>query len=248
MTHATTYIWRYGDIDVIFHPDLDGDGTNQAPSFVSFIRGYFGAEQRFGTVFEWCCGPAFIGFALLAEGLCESLCLADINPLAIDYVNRTVRANGLQDRVRSYVSNNLASISPLERFDLVVGNPPNYYSLNPAHPDYYWLKNDLRPNDPGWKVHAGFYSQIAAFLNPGAFVLVEEVEPYARLVYDPIDSPIPWDIRPEPPAAVFAEMISQGGLQPIADRQFHTDRRSGLKMWLQISQKRPNGLNAPEAH
>jgi hypothetical protein len=117
-TNTPQHIWRYGGIDVMYHPDLDGDGTNQAASFVRFIRNYFGQQQHFASVFEWCAGPAFIGFALLAEGICDRLCLADVNPTAVDYVRRTVSANGLADCVCSYVSNNLASVSPSERFDL----------------------------------------------------------------------------------------------------------------------------------
>jgi hypothetical protein len=66
---------------------------------------------------------------------------------------------------------------------------------------------------------------------------VEEVEPFSREVFDPIDSPVPWDIRPEPPAAVFTEMIRKGGLLHVEDSHFHTDLRGGLKMWLQISKK-----------
>jgi hypothetical protein len=233
------YIWRYGDIDVLYRPDLDGAGSMWAPSFVAFIKRYFGASHRFGTVFEWCAGPAFIGFALLAEDMCSSLCVADINPAAVSCIRHTVEANQLHGRVRSYVSDNLTSVPGSERFDLVVGNPPNWYAINPKHP-FSQLNSgrELRNLDRGWKVHAAFYSQIASFLNPGAFVLVQEVEPSSRDVFTFGSNTIPWDIRPDDQATIFTGMIRRGGLTHVGDFEFHTPSRENIRSWLQLSQKR----------
>ena len=232
------FIWRYGGVDVIYRPDLDGAGTVMAPTFVSFIKNHFGAEQRFGTVFEWCAGPGFIGFALLAENICGSLCLADINPAAMKCAQRTIEANQLQDRVRSYLSDNLTSIPRHERFDLVVGNPPNFFGRNPEHPAYAnWAgSNALRSEDPGWRIHEGFYSDIASFLNPGAFVVVDEVALFSREVFMHGDHSTPWDIRPEEPAGVFTEMIRRGGLAHIGDYEF-LSLSPKTKCWMQVSQK-----------
>lgn len=231
------HIWRYGGIDVIYDSAVDGGGMRYAPPLVSFIKNRFGADRRFGTVFEWCSGAGFIGFALLAEGLCDSLCLADINPAAIDCVNRTIDANQLQNKVRGYVSDNLMSVPKSECFDLVVGNPPSFCAINSAHPWYEAFKGDIRGNDPDWRIHAGFYDQIAPFLRPDAYILNLEVELYKREVFMFNLLNVPLDVRAAEPQFVFAEMIRRGGLTHIENAPFDSGWQVGLNFWLQISRK-----------
>jgi len=143
---------------------------------------------------------------------------------------QTVLANGLQDRVSLYVSDNMKSIPASLKFDLVVGNPPNYCSLNPQHHDYYWLHSDVRANDPGWRIHEQFFCEIPHYLTQGAYILLEEVEPFSDRVYSPKGHSIPWDIRPEAPIKTFQEMISRAGLRLMAVEHFHTDAREKLEM------------------
>lgn len=230
--------WKYKDRTVFYYPELNGDGINQAHSFVKFIKSTYSQEMKFKRVFEWCSGPGFIGFSLLFEGICEELCLADINPSAISCVQETIRYNKLESKVAYYVSDNFQNIPCHEKFDLVVSNPPNYYSLNVAHHDYEWLQGDLRPNDPGWNVHRDFYNKVFPYLNSNAILLIEEVEPFQSEVHIPITNDIPFDIRPNPPINDFIEMIEQGGLQYIDAAPFHVDQEEGIKMWLLISQKK----------
>lgn len=228
-------VWDYKGLKVFYYLDLDGDGTNQAPSFVTFIKSYFPKNKVYEKVFEWCAGPGFIGFALLKEGICKKLCLADINPLAIECVKRTIIENNLQDYVSYYVSNNFESIPQYEKFDLVVSNPPNYYHLNPEHYDYDWLKDDLRPNDPGWEIHKSFYNSVKNYLLVDAYLLIQEVEPFADKVYIPATGNVAFDIRPEAPHKEFVEMINTGGLKFIDTKYFHMDEQEKIKMWMMIS-------------
>jgi len=118
-----------------------------------------------GRAFEWCAGPGFIGFSLLGNGLCRSLCLADINPLAIEACRRTIRANNLADRVTLYRSDNLHQVPAAERWDLVVSNPPHFVD------DF---AGDLRAHDADWHIHRGFFEQVGAFLNPGGVIVLQE--------------------------------------------------------------------------
>lgn len=238
MAKKAEHIWRYGGIDVIHEREVDGGGMGMAPPLVYFIQQRFGADRHFGTVFEWCAGPAFIGFALLAEGMCDTLCLADVSPKAIECVNRTIEANRLQGRVRAYVSDNMESVPRHERFDMVVGNPPSFCAINPAHPSYSELNGNRIGHDPDWRIHAGFYGQIAAFLNPLAFTLVLEVNLYDREVFM-TGSSVPLDIRPEKPQRTFAEMMHRGGLTHVEDAPFDPGWPAmGLNFWVQIAQRR----------
>lgn len=229
-------IWRWKNIDVFYSDKLDGGGANMASAFVDFIREYFGPTRHFEKVFEWCAGPGFIGFALLAEGICDSVCFADVNPVAIAAVQRTINKNGLHERVTAYVSDNLLSVPAHEQFDLVVGNPPNFGYVNPEHPMYNYWKGDLRPHDPGWKLHQRFYDQIADHLKPGAHVLIEEVEPYSKEVLLVCEKPA-FDIRPQPPADLFIDMMRRGGLVHLEDRKFPTTFGDAIKSWIQVSKK-----------
>lgn len=230
MAQKAEHIWRYGGIDVIYESEVDGGGMRMAPPLIEFIQQRFGADRHFSTVFEWCAGPAFIGFGLLAEGMCDALCLADVSPKAIDCVNRTISVNRLQDRVRAYVSNNMESVPRHERFDLVVGNPPSFCASGPA------LDGNILAHDPDWKIHAGFYSQIVSFLNPNALTLVLEVNLYDREVFVN-GSSVPLDIRPEKPQRTFTEMMRRGGLTHIEDAPFDPAWPGmGFNFWVQIAQ------------
>lgn len=208
--------WRSGSIDVHYQPRLDGGGTLIADDVVAFVRRTFGPSGRlpFDHAFEWCSGPGFIGFALLAAGLCRRLTLADVNPAAIACAARTVARNGLGDRVELYVSDNFARIPPGPRFDLVVSNPPNYCGLNPQHPYYGRLKDDLRPNDRDWRIHRAFYASVAGWLVPGAELLIEEINPGDAEVRTP-GFDVPYDIRPRPAIDDFRAMIADGGLEYV---------------------------------
>ena len=62
-------------------------------------------RRNLGTVFEFCAGPGFIAFALLADGLAHAAVLADVNPIAVECARKTVRENQLSDRVRVHLAN-----------------------------------------------------------------------------------------------------------------------------------------------
>jgi predicted RNA methylase len=226
-------VWNYKGLNVFYKPELDGAGSRVAQSFVDFV-----ARRRqgaYGNALEWCAGPGFIGFALLREGLCRRLCLIDINPAAIDCIQRTIRENGLEDQVTARVGDNLQALADDDRFDLVVANPPNFCALNVEHVDYSSLKDDLRPNDPGWRLHRGFYSGIRRFLSPGAVLHVSEVEPEKAVVFLPHDDSQPWDIRPRPALEDFVPMIEDGGLRYVDTEFFFTGPIDGAELSIMTS-------------
>jgi 16S rRNA G1207 methylase RsmC len=66
----------------------------------------------------------------MANGFCKTLCLADINPEAVEACRRTVADNRLEARVSVYASNNLRDIPDGEKWDLVVSNPPRAAALS----------------------------------------------------------------------------------------------------------------------
>ena len=115
--------------------------------------------------FEWCTGPGFIGFSLLAHGLTETLCLADVNPEAVAACRRTVARNALENRVAVYFSDNLKDIPASEQWDLVVSNPPHFVDTS---------FGQLRYHDPDWRVHRGFFGAVARHLKPGGVVVLQE--------------------------------------------------------------------------
>jgi hypothetical protein len=158
--------WRqasFGGIAVSFKTHLDGGGSSFGQNFVPFLRER--GMPRLGRVFEWCSGPGFIGFSLLGHGLCDSLCLADINPEAVAACERTIAKNGLGGRVSVYRSDNLDGIPATERWDLVVGNPPHFDDDG---------SGDLRSADGGWRIHRRFFGSVGRHLVPGGLVLLQE--------------------------------------------------------------------------
>lgn len=155
----------YKNIRVSYLPVLAGGGRGFGQEFIRVVKEKIGKVDH---VFEFCAGPGFIGFSLLAQGLCNKLTLADINPNAVQVCRDTIVKNGLADRVSVYVSDCLDSIPETERWDLVVSNPPHW-------PDTYEkYKGSIATYDPEFTIHRKFYRDIAKFLKPNGIVLMQE--------------------------------------------------------------------------
>jgi len=158
--------WRHKNINGIrvnYLHRLDGGGSAFGQDYIPYLRNRGMPCQA--RTFEWCAGPGFIGFSLLGGGLTETLCLADINPEAVRACRRSIHDNRLATRANVYHSDNLADIPPLEKWDLVVGNPPHF-------PDEH--TGSLILHDPGWRIHREFFSQVVAHLKPGGVIVLQE--------------------------------------------------------------------------
>src|SRR5262245_60360452 len=86
---------------VSYKNHLDGGGRGFGQDFIPLLQSL--GLPRQPRAFEWCAGPRFIGFSLLGHGLCDTLCLADINPEAVSACERTIADNALTDRVSAIV-------------------------------------------------------------------------------------------------------------------------------------------------
>lgn len=157
----------YKNIHVKYLSYLHGGGMGFGQQFLQVVKERFGHVDH---VFEYCAGPGFIGFSLLANKLCDRLTLADINPDAIVSVQETIRANKLEGRVKVYQSDCLDSIPAQEKWDLIVSNPPHW----PATEKEY--KENIRNFDPHLIVHKKFYQDIRKFLKPKGTILFQELE------------------------------------------------------------------------
>jgi 16S rRNA G966 N2-methylase RsmD len=153
----------FGGIDITYREELDGGGTTFGQDFLPYLRARGIPRQR--RIFEWCSGPGFIGFSLLGNGFCETLCLSDINSAAVSSCRNTMRINNLADRVSIYKSNVLRDIPASEKWNLVVSNPPHFIDKFPA---------EIRAHDPGWRIHREFFRSIAAFLAEHGVVVLQE--------------------------------------------------------------------------
>jgi methylase of polypeptide subunit release factors len=143
----------------------DGGGTWFGQEYVSQLQRY---PRVFGRCLEWCSGPGFIGFALLAHGICRDLVLMDRYAPSATSVAETVRNNHCGDRARFYCLDRMAAMPHHERFDLVVANPPHYLTC-PGDDNYQRIAVDR-----DWQAHAEFYSHIRHYLNPDAVILMQE--------------------------------------------------------------------------
>lgn len=154
---------RYVGIDVYYKEYIEVGGSTFGQQFIPFLKERGMPKQQ--RAFEWCAGAGFVGFSALANGLCETLALADISEEAVKACRRTIAKNGLGGRAIAYVSDNLRDIPRTEQWDLVLGNPPH-------HADEYI--GDRRGYDAQWSIRRAFYKTVAPFLKPGGVIVVCE--------------------------------------------------------------------------
>ena len=155
----------YNGLLVFDSADLDGEGTTVGQDFCRVLLEL--GLQRCERIFEFCAGPGYIGYSLLANGFCEKLTLTDINPKAIAAARKTAEFNKIEHLVNIYQSDVLSQIPESEQWDLVVGNPPHF--LPGSERDV-----NIKAYDPGWEVHRRFYSSVRKFMKPKGYIVMQE--------------------------------------------------------------------------
>lgn len=162
----------YKNIKVYYLSELNGGGMTFVSDYGKLVSEKF---KEVGKLCEFASGPGFIGFSLLAEGLCKKLSLIDINPLAVEACKKTIISNGLKNKAKVFLSDGFKNVPKSEKWDLVVGNLPHF---NGTKNDY---RQSLSANkqskifiDPGWAIHKDFYSNVGKHLNPGGTILLVE--------------------------------------------------------------------------
>ena len=191
---------------VVSSPETDGGGPLFVPLFYNLLK-----DTKIDTLFEWCCGNAWIGIYLLEHGICNKLVLADIDKKSIDNAYNTLKNKGLLNKAKLYLSKNLDHIDKDERFDVVVANPPNYCNIRGDH-SLGHAKDDLGTTDHNWQLHEDFYNKIGAFLNKDAKMYISEAEPESSKIYL-VDKFTPYDDRIIRPLLVFKKMIKDNGFK-----------------------------------
>lgn len=144
---------------------MDGGGTWFGQEYIDIVRSRYG--KTFGRCYEWCAGPAYIGFSLLDHGLCSSLCVSDCYADAIARVKQTAMLHQLA-AVNAYTCDRVSLLPDHEQFDLVVANPPHFLQC-PGDDNYQRIAVDIN-----WAAHQEFFANIGQHLNPDAVILLQE--------------------------------------------------------------------------
>ena len=184
---------HYPGISVLFTNDLDGGGRRLMKDYLDFVKERYGHVE---DLFEWCTGPGFLGYAMLAHGFTDRLCLADINPKAVYFAQKTRAANCLEDKVDIYLSDNLDQIPESQQWDLVISNPPHYGGKSD-----FFTEIDRRSLDRDWQIHRRFFEQVGAHLKPGGELCILEWQ----------DQNVPDSSTPE----LFQPMLEENGFVMI---------------------------------
>lgn len=161
-------IFNASGIQVHYDSWMDGGGTWFGQDYIDIIKQRY-PNRIFDRCYEWCSGPGYIGFNILANKLCQGLTLSDMYELAIvDAVATTVRTNRLQNCVSAYVGSSLSVLPAHEQFDLVVANPPHYLEC-PGDDNYQRIAVDIN-----WQAHQDFFKYIGQHLTDNGIILLQE--------------------------------------------------------------------------
>lgn len=189
------YIWRVNDLDVFYTPITNGGGDYFALEYAEVIYKFYGQVTN---ALEWCAGPGFIGYSLLASKLCNNISFLEMSNLAINQLYRTKENNThYADSINIYQGDRLDCIPKTNKFDLVVGNPPHWSNLDAANKSLNATNADEQINllvDHNWEAHKDFFKQMSQLLSEDGRILLQE----CSLGSSPND---------------FEDMINQSGLK-----------------------------------
>jgi len=162
---------NYNGLVVFDKPELHGEGMTIGQDYMRALLEL--GFKRCENIFEFCSGPGYIGYSLLAHGFCEKLTLADINPKALEMVRKTAKYNNIEHLVNIYQSDVFDDIPETEKWDLVVSNPP-HFPVDMKMGNTELGGENLKAYDEDWAIHRKFYRGLKKHIKPGGHVVIQE--------------------------------------------------------------------------
>ncbi len=165
----------YG-LKVFYTKETHGGGIPIFPDFINVIKTLY-PNKKFNNCLEWCAGPGFIGFAVLANNISSQITLLESYQPALDLAQLTIKENNLDNIVTLCLSDNFKSVTNDSKFDLIVGNPPHYCTDVYAKHIKYWESTSKRIYyDKEWSTHFDFFRTVYSKLtDDGKILLVENI-------------------------------------------------------------------------
>lgn len=202
---------KYFDTTIYWTDELDGCGNTMVDDFLDATN-YITDNKQFEKTLEWCSGPGYWGFGLLASLQTQKLILSDVEIKNSYCINKTIRDNKFDDRAKFIFSHNFQQI-PEQKFDLIIGNPPHF-----NHDPYVEHYSEPRKyKDVDWAIHRDFFNNVNNYLtDDGYIVLAENV----------------WGSSPK----TFEKMIEDNNL--MITSHFRS-KQYPLDMWYMAVMKKP---------
>ena len=165
-------VFRIKDLNVQYTPELNGGGTYIGQDFLNVLKHKY-PNKKFTRCLDWCSGPGFIGFTLLAHNYCDSLCLIDSNSQAIKYACQSIENTPFKNLTTTYNISSIKDLPIQEKFDLVVSNPP-HFNLEVYWQEHIHQNNKLIYLDQDWQIHYDFFRNIKSHLTDNGVIILQE--------------------------------------------------------------------------
>lgn len=170
------YIWRINNFDVYYTNETNGGGDYLALEYIDVIKEWHGTVDN---MLEWCSGPGFIGYGMLASNICKNISFNDMYAPAIEMLERTRDNSNFISNISIYKGHTLESIPLTQKYNIVVGNPPHWKDAESATKclgfnikEHKHIENILV--DADWKSHKQFYKLIKPLLHPQGQIILQE--------------------------------------------------------------------------
>lgn len=170
------YIWRINGLDVYYTNETNGGGDYFALEYMNVINEWY---THVDNALEWCSGPGFIGYGLLASNICKNISFNDMYSPALEMLEKTKAHSTYSNNIFIHAGNTLDSIPKSKQYNLVVGNPPHWKDDNSASAS---LGFDVREHkhvqdilvDYNWEAHKSFYKNMKTLLHPEGNIVLQE--------------------------------------------------------------------------
>jgi methylase of polypeptide subunit release factors len=177
-THISKFVLLTNGQKLYCDWHLDGGGTDYRNYFLKAIADF--GKSHYNFAYEWCCGHSILGFEALTNGICDTLAISDCHDLAVNTSLDNAKRLGYEDKVIGYITPKISNIPNTEKWDLVIGNPPNSMNgdnfIRHGEENGYTeehILHELRiAVDDNFETHKEFFGNIKNYLNEDADIFI----------------------------------------------------------------------------
>ena len=168
------YIWRINNFDVFYTNETNGGGDYFALEYIDVVKEWYGTVDH---VLEWCSGPGFIGYGMLASDAAKNVTLSDMYLPAVELAQQTKDNSDFPDAINVVHGRSLENVTGT--FDLVVSNPPHWASTKHAADSLginvasFKHVEDILV-DVDWNSHKEFFTNVKHLLSKDGRILLQE--------------------------------------------------------------------------